>query len=198
MMKKVGLVTLFLVLNSVFLFGEKKYLLVDNMNRFKNSLGGKCGMYMQSPSKIHFIKPFKLSGDKKYDRVLKIRWIKKDDGGPFGKGGWCGYYTILKVGRKYLDLAKYKYLVFNIKGAKGDEDFTVGLADKTYEKIDDSYKAKPVSKYLNNKKVTTKWQTVKIPLTDFFIELNKVYSLSINFVGKSRGTVYIDNIKFEK
>ncbi|MBU1078283.1 MAG: hypothetical protein KKH98_13380, partial [Spirochaetes bacterium] len=179
-------------------------ILLDNMGEYSNNLGGRCGMYMSEPSKVHFIKPYQMKRNGKDDQVLKIKWIKKGDGGKDKKGGWCGYYTILKTGRKYLDVSSYKRLTFWVKGEKGDENFVVGLADRSFEKRDDSVKSESITKYLPSKKVTTRWQKASIPIKDFFLELSSIYSLSICFESflypnnASKGTIYIDEMKFEK
>lgn len=182
---------------------ESGALVVDNMSKMKNNLGGRCAVYQRDPSKAAFSK-VDMERNGKADKVLKIRFDKKNVGGPDGTGGWCGYYTIVKKGSTYLDVSKYKTLTFWVKGEKGDEKFKLGAADQSQEAMDDSAKSDDVSGYLPKKKITRDWQKAVIPLESVFIEWTMLASLSINFEadlyddGAAKGTIFIDDIQFEK
>jgi hypothetical protein len=83
-----------------------------------------------------------------------------------------------------------------VKGKKGGENFTIGLADKSWVIIGDSLKAGTVNQYLNNG-VTTEWQEVVIPLCDFgLLDLTEMGSFVIDFHRKQKGTIWIDDLKF--
>ncbi|MBU1078023.1 MAG: CIA30 family protein, partial [Spirochaetes bacterium] len=140
----------------------------------------------------------------KDEKVLKLRFDKKGEGGPYGNGGWCGYYTLVKAGKDYLDVSKYKSLTLWVKGEHGGENFKIGGADQTYETIGDSAKSENIWTYLPEKKITTQWQKLVIPLDSIFIEWSMLASISFCFEtelyesGASKGIVYIDHIQFEK
>ncbi len=91
-----------------------------------------------------------------------------------------------------------------VRGDVGDENFVVCLADKYWHNIGDSLKSRLVTSYTENKKLGVDWQKIKIPLKTYPLNLTELASLSIGFDsmcfedGSGQGTVYIDNISFEK
>ena len=177
-------------------------LLIDNFEKEGNSLGGKSNAYEKEPSRAlamrineqHF-------GDT--GRALMVKYDKKAEGGPYGTGGWCGYYTMLRSGARFLDIESYKSITFQVKGEKGDENFKVGLADRHWEELGDSIKSEQIGKYLSEGKITTNWQKAAIPLDAFFLDKKEIASLAICFendcfpTGAAKGTVYIDDLKLE-
>jgi len=148
-----------------------------------------------------------LRTDKEYygdtGRSLMIKFDKKNQGGPYGHGGWCGYYTLLRSGSRYLDATKFKNITFFVKGETGSEGFKMGLADKHWEGLGDSVKSEPISKYLPDGKITTQWQKATVPLSTFYLKHNELASLAICFEtecfpeGAGKGTVYLDDLKLE-
>jgi len=203
-------------------------LIIDNMNSFQpqqcikeaplflknpsdgeqegpeqtNSLGGREGPYRQAPS---WAESVKSEGYGKIGSGLKIVYDKKNRGGPHNDGGFCGYYTVLHgfVG-EYLDASRYQYLTFWVKGAKGNEKFKVGAADKTWAQADDSLKSKEVGSYLPAGKITTDWQQAVIPLSEFSIDWKLAHAISFCFEadlfpnGAGQGTIFIDELVFMK
>lgn len=175
---------------------------VDHFEKTTNLIGGRTNVYEQAPSKA-----LAITTDREHygdgTRSLAIRYDKKNTGGPYDSGGWCGYYSILKFGQKYFDATTFTKLTFWVKGEKGDENFKVGLADRHWEQVGDSVKSEEVGVYLKEKKLTAEWQQAVIPLDAFFIDMKEVASLAICFEGdcfpdgKGTGVVYIDEIAFE-
>jgi len=104
-------------------------------------------------------------------------------------GIWTGLYT-------QPDMSAYDYLSFLVKGAIGQEIFEVGLKDSTYTET-----KLLVTNYLSND-ITTEWQRVTIPLTDFTnIDITSLNNFSITFansIGSASGTIYLDEIRFMK
>jgi len=176
---------------------------IDTMDDLsKNSLGGRNSTYLQAPSRAAFTKAEEYG---KNGGGLKITYDLKNEGGPRGDGGFCGFYTLVKKGTDgYLDGSPYKYLTFWVKGDKGDEKFKVGVADKMYETMDDSVKSQEISKYLPAGRVTTDWQMAVVPVEDFFVDWKLIASISICFEhdtfdnGAGAGVVYIDEIALRK
>ncbi len=188
--------------------GSFNGFLVDDFEKLSkyNLLRGITNLYQMPPSRIMMsTAPDVIDGIE--TNVLKLRFRKAVVGGPYDQGGWCGYYSVLKasnkVGADYFSADNYTYLTMWVKGETGQENFVVGLSDKRCEKTGDSVKSYEVISYLPEKKITTTWQKVKIPLEDFLLDVGNLYSLSICFErdcfpqGEVEGTVYIDNIAFE-
>lgn len=182
---------------------DQSPVLIDNFDKQGNTFGGRSSTYMKEPSGI-----FAGRDDKVYHgdsgKALKLRYKKAEQGGPYGKGGWCGYYSVIKSGpRQYFDATPYKYLTFWVKGAEGGENFKVGFADEAQEQREDSVKSEEIGVYLPDGKITTEWQQARIPLDEVFVDLSKMASLAICFEGDcfpgggGKGTVYIDDMYFE-
>lgn len=180
---------------------DPNVLVIDTMEKSRNALDGRCAVYRQPPDSIMFTKGPDYGRD---SAGLKLVYRKMNTGGPYGQGGWIGYYTTLRRGDKYFNASDYKYLTFWIRGEAGGERFKVGVADKQFAMIEDSAKSKPIEAYLPEKKVTVVWQKAVIPFGDMFVDYNLVDSISINFeadlfdADESNGVIYIDNIAFEK
>ena len=176
---------------------------VDRFEKTGNLLGGRTNVYEQAPSRATAAttdrERYGSSG-----KSLVMRYDKKSTGGPYDSGGWCGYYTILKTGPKYLDAMNFTNVTFWVKGEKGGENFKVGLADRHWEQVGDSLKSDDITAYLSpNNQITTEWQKATIPLDVFFLDMKEVASLAICFEGDcfpegdGRGMIYIDDIAFE-
>ena len=177
-------------------------LVISHFNKRTNELGGNSSIYQQAPSKAMVT----LVSEGAYDeggKALKIDYDKKGTGGPYGKGGWCGFYTLLKQEDAYFDASRFKTLTFWVKGAKGDENFRVGLADKQWDQLGDSVKSEDIGKYLPAGKITTGWQQATVPLEQFYLDLTELASVVIAFEhdcfpeGVGQGTVTIDELAFK-
>lgn len=180
-------------------------LYIDHMeNVSKNDLGGRNSVYIQAPSRSSFSKAGEY-GKGDGNAGLKIVYDKKNQGGPRGDGGFCGFYTLVKHGPDgYLDASGYKYLTFWVRGDQGGETFKVGAADKMWEAMDDSVKSQEIGKYLPAGKVTKDWQLAVIPVGDFFVDWKQMHAFSICFEtdlfadGAGQGTVFIDELALMK
>lgn len=178
-------------------------LVIDAMDDLsKNSLGGRNSTYLQAPSRAAFTKADDYGRN---SGGLKITYDLKNEGGPRGDGGFCGYYTVVKRGPDgFLDGSPYKYITFWVKGEKGDEKFKIGVADKMYETMDDSVKSQEIGKYLPAGKITTDWQMAVVPVDEFFVDWKLLSSVSICFEhdtfdsGAGAGVVYIDEMALMK
>ena len=177
-------------------------LLIDDFEEgSSNKLGGRSNTYVQEPSRSLAlrVKEQARSGA----GALMLKYDKKAKGGPYDSGGWCGYYTLLNPGRRYLDATPYKSLSFWVKGATGDENFVVGVADQHWDEVGDTVKSEPVGKYISGGKLTTNWQKAVVPLETFMVDMKKLASVTICFEGSvlpggtGKGTVYIDDLELE-
>ena len=177
-------------------------LLVDDFETGSaNKLGGRSNTYVMEPSRALALRvkdQFHAGSG-----GLMIKYDKKANGGPNDTGGWCGYYTLLKSGTRYFDATSYQAITFWVKGATGEENFVVGVADQHWDEVGDSVKSEPIGKYLAAGKLTTEWQKATIPLNTFMVEQNKLSSLAVCFEGTlfpsgaGRGTVYLDDLALE-
>ena len=165
-------------------------LLLDDFDHSDlNLLGRKANAYKRLPSFCAFSRvPDPRVGSE--GRSLRLDWSKQTT-------GWCGYYTLLnQIDGDYFDLSGYKEARFWMRGLQGKESFEIGMADKSWLTIGDSIKAGPVEKYLPTG-VTTQWQEVVIPLSDFGkLDWTQMGSWVINFPNPGSGTVFLDNLRF--
>lgn len=181
-------------------------LLIDDFNTGAqmNRLGGRISIYERSPSSAMFgFVDDVIQG--KSSAALSIEFDKQQYGGPHGTGGWCGFYSILKdeTTGQYTDASAYEYLSFWVKSDSDVENFVIGLADKRWEVIGDSYKSRNVTSYVDDGKLGPTWKKARIPLREFRIERAQLAAVSICFEtscfsdGGARGIVYIDDLRFE-
>ncbi|MCP5462589.1 MAG: hypothetical protein H7A34_05360 [bacterium] len=171
-----------------------------------NLLHGMTNVYLMAPSRV-MMSTAVDERDSTKTVVLKLKFQRFGEGGPYGKGGWCGYYSavkeMLKTGTKYFDATNYTYLTLWVRGEIGGENFILGMSDKHWDKAGDTVKSNQIIAYLPEKKITTKWQQARVPLSDFMLDLSKLASIAISFErecfpdGIGDGVVYIDDIAFE-
>lgn len=197
-------------------------LMVDDFEKqdgAKNLLGNRANVFIKAPSKA-MVSLRKEAVEGKSSQVLLLRYDKRNSGGPYDSGGWCGYYTLLKsppalvaptennpnpqpLADQYLDGSKFKAVTFWVRGEKGDENFVLGLSDRHWDKIGDSVKSEEIGKYLSEGKLTTQWQKATVPLDEFFIDYTQLAAISFVFEGDlfpetgHAGTIYLDNIALE-
>ncbi len=196
---------------------EKKETGVKVIHDFsseKTGMKGVSGSYQNSPSRITCRISSSAAYNKGTGKGLEIWYDKKNEGGKFGKGGFCGYFLLLTkhpksenrniTDIKFFDASKYKYITFMVKAYAGDENFKIGIADQMHAVNDDSYKSDDVINYTAGGSIGRDWQKVKIPLSDFFVDTRALYAVSICFEGScfpdgvSSGKILIDEIQFEK
>ena len=109
------------------------------------------------------------------------------------KEAFCGAYIILMS-----DLSGYKTITFLIKGTKGGETFEIGMNDVISNKREDAVYVGAINRYLPDG-ITTSWQLVKIPISDFYgPDLSKTYSLIFYFNQMGSGEFWIDELRFSK
>ena len=196
-------------------------LLIDDFEgtEIKNKLGNRANVFIKAPSRAMVSRREETIEGKK-SHVLMLRYDKKNSGGPFDSGGWCGYYTLLKspgalvaptpenpspppMEEQYLDAGSYKAITFWVRGEKGDENFVVGLSDRHWDRVGDSVKSQEIGKYLPAGKVTAQWQKATIPLEEYFLDVSQIASTSIVFEGDlfpsvgHAGIIYLDDFVLE-
>ena len=175
--------------------------LIDDFETPSNKLNSRSNIYVQEPSRALQVRtPDQFHGG---NGSLMVKYDKKGTGGPYDSGGWCGYYTQVKSGQQYLDASAYTKLTLWVKGAKGDENFVIGVADRHWDEVGDSVKSEQIGKYLPAGQVTTEWQPATVPLATFMVDMKELASVAICFEGacfpsgEGKGTVYIDDLQLE-
>jgi len=166
-----------------------------------NKVGGRSNTYVMEPSRALAVrsqeKPYSGNG------CLLLKYDKKGKGGPGDTGGWCGYYTLLKTGSRYFDASPYSAITFWVRGATGEENFVVGLADRHWDEVGDSVKSEPIGTYLPSRRLTADWQKATIPMETYLLERKELASLAVCFEGTvfpggaGKGTIYLDDVKLE-
>lgn len=176
--------------------------LIDDFEKEGNLAGGRSNTYEKEPSRALAMRVSEQHfGDT--GRALMVKYDKKAEGGPYGTGGWCGYYTMLRTGGRFFDVTPYKAITFQVKGEKAGENFKVGFSDRHWEELGDSIKSEEIGKYLPEGKITANWQKAVVPLDTFFLDQKEIASMAICFetecfpTGAAKGTVYIDDLKLE-
>ena len=172
------------------------FLLDDFDHSNVNLLGRKANAYKRLPSVCEFSRvisqpvPGTVPVPGTGNRSLRLDYDKKST-------GWCGYYSLLnQIDGAYFDLSAYKEARFLVRGAKGGEMFEIGMADRSWLTIGDSVKAGTIEKYLP-RGVTTQWQEVVIPLSDFGkLDWSQMGSFTVNFHQAGQGTIFIDDLRF--
>jgi len=201
-------------------YSQSKKLIDDfESGSITNLMGGKTNVYVKAPSKA-MMSFRKNSRNGAPTTALMVKFEKKNEGGPFDGGGWCGYYTLLKKAHPavyleqgttaaeaeeevYFNASNHRSVTMWVKAGEGKANFVVGVADAHWDKIGDSVKSEEIGKYLPAGKVTTSWQKAVIPLDEFFIDTAKLSSISISFEadcfpeGAGKGAVFVDDIALE-
>ena len=175
---------------------NKGELFLDNFDHSDlNLLGRKANAFKRLPSVCEYSRvPEPRHGDT--GRSLRLDFNKQAT-------GWCGYYTLVKAGPRYLDATPYKAITFWVKGAAGGENFVIGVADKHWEEAGDSVKSEQIGKYLSGGKITAEWQKATVPLSVFLVEMKELASIAVCFEGsvfpggEGKGTVYLDDLTLE-
>jgi len=185
----------------------KEALVIDDFeeDEILNSLNQKTNIYVKAPSKA-MISHSPITREGKAGTGLLLKFEKANEGGPYGMGGWCGYYTLLKNEKEgtYFDGSEYKYLGFWLRGETGSENFTIGLSDRHWDKIGDSLKSQEIVTYIPDGKVSTEWEYVRVPLKEFFLDYSQLAAITINFEGscfpegKGEGIIYVDDLMLER
>lgn len=104
-------------------------------------------------------------------------------------GRYAGWETDL---RNVDLLSDYDRLVFNVKGAAGDETFHIYLMDG-----DGKRRFVEIEKYAN---LSTEWQTIVVRLQSFYdLDLTRIQTLQVVIEYEPtdvEGTLFLDNIRF--
>jgi len=125
------------------------------------------------------------------------RFIKEGDASRmlkwnFKKGQYFGWGVNLSGGGKGFDASGIKFLTFWVIGINGNETFQIKIKDM--KGVEHQVQSR---KYL---KVSTEWQEIKVPLSDFpsGVDFTRIENINLGFneiASGSSGTIYIDNFQ---
>jgi len=182
---------------------------IDDFNGSVNLLGYKHNCYQSAPSRASESIQTETVDEASSapNKYLRINFRKRNTGGKYGRGGWCGWYTLLHASGTdaptYLNGEGKQMITFRVKGEKGGENFRVNLKDRKGQAEDRPPPATDIGAYLPEGQVTTEWQKAQVPLDSLDINVTELASFTINFEhdcypdGAASGTIYIDDIGFE-
>lgn len=153
-----------------------------------NRLGGTFSRFEKAPSSG------RLSMQQRKQR-LRFRYDRK-------KEGFTGFWIHLfddrerPEDRTFLHTGVAKYLVFEIKGAKGGDPIELRIADRAWEAKGDSRPIGNIARYLPAGRITTDWQRVVFPLSDLpaGIEHEELATLVLSVSAPGKGEIYLRNL----
>ena len=147
---------------------------------------GRIGGFRLEPSRYGcFIDDTVFYPEGKDKEAIKYLYDRR------GEKEFAGTYLLILA-----DLSKYKTMTFYIKGEKGGETFELGLNDVISNKREDAVFVGSIYRYLP-KGVTTEWQRVTVPLSDWFgPDLSRVYSIVFHFNETGKGAFWVDEVAF--
>ncbi|MBI5299158.1 MAG: hypothetical protein HY877_02520 [Deltaproteobacteria bacterium] len=102
--------------------------------------------------------------------------------------------------RIFLDSTPFKYVGFRIRGSKGGEPVVLQLADRKWEKKEDSLPIGDVGSFLSGGKITAEWQVAWVPLEKFpaGIDREELASLVFRIKSNHSGKIFLKDLVFAK
>ena len=117
-------------------------------------------------------------------------------------GFWIHLFDFKKhpAARVFFDASPFTHLTFSIRGERGGEELLLQIADRAWEKEEDSLVVGDVASFLPDGKVQRKWQQGWIALKDLPVGLNKKELASLVFLvkGNGQGRVFVKDLAFTK
>ncbi len=174
--------------DGVFMIGHFRH---GNTNR----LGGNFNGFSRAPSSAQLaIEQVPASS-----MALSFRYRR-------GASGFAGFWIHLfgsklpPEGRVFLDASNLGYLTFDVRGATGGEQINLQLADRAWEKREDSLPLGKLGDFLASGAVSTSWQRAWVPLDKIPKPLNRGELASLVFLvgAKGKGQVFLRDMAVTK
>jgi len=160
-----------------------------------NRLGGYFNGFAQSPS-VSAVTIDKAPDDRPA-LIFSYRKVP-----PGFAGFWIHLFDFKKhpAARVFFDASPFTHLTFSIRGERGGEELLLQIADRAWEKEEDSLVVGEVASFLPDGKVQRKWQQGWIALKDLPVGLNEKELASLVFLVKSngQGRVFVKDLAFTK
>jgi hypothetical protein len=166
---------------------DQDILVVDDFNKRKaqNALGGNSLLFYSSDSS-YIEKQFEEKSKQGYSLKLKYKLN--------GKLGYVGYLSNLLN----LDLWQYQVLSIKLKADKSsaNQDFVLGIKDRAGNQCKIQ-----IGSFVSGG-ITDEWKTAVIPLVAFegIKDWGHIENISLSFERRlsQNGTIYVDDIEFQK
>lgn len=158
-----------------------------------NRLGGYFSAFQKEPSSARA----SLQAGPDGRRGLTIDYLKTP-------AGFCGVWTHLfdfklPAGqRRYFDATPFSLLTFWIRGKTGSERILLKASDARWERLGDAQPIAEVSSLVAQSTISSTWQQVKVPLSQFPHQLNRRELAGLVFepTGTGSGQVQIKDLAF--
>ena len=123
-----------------------------------------------------------------------------------GSGGYCGLWMHLfnsaapRELRRYLDATSYRSLLFAIRGTSGTERVRLKIADQVWNDREDAMTIGECGQYVPAGKITTTWQTARVPLVYLPERLDRTRLASLVFeaVSPDSGAFEVGPVAFSR
>ncbi|TNE49395.1 MAG: hypothetical protein EP343_12010 [Deltaproteobacteria bacterium] len=125
----------------------------------KNRLGGYYNRFQRAPSSADAA----VRSNKQGVNALILSYNKASSG---FCGMWMHFFSFKQnvTQRRYLNAKPFGYLSFWIRGTQGGERILLKMADAAWERKGDALPVGTLRSFLPNKRITTTWQRVMLPL----------------------------------
>ena len=118
--------------------------------------------------------------------------------------GFAGFWIHLfdskapPAARTFLDTSPFTHLTLSIRGERGGEELLLQMADRLWEKKEDSLVVGDIASFLPEGRVEKKWQRAWIPLTKLPTDLDhkELASLVLRVKGNASGRVFLKDLAF--
>jgi hypothetical protein len=160
----------------------------------QNRLGGYFSAFARRPATADVVIGDAPGGG----RALAYTFRHSDPG---FSGFWVQMFDFKAAyaDRVFLDGRGLGALTFSIRGAAGDESLLLKVADRSWERKEDSLAIGDVSEFLPAGRITTTWQRAWVPLDRLPAELDRGELASLVFLAKSgESTVYLRSLAFSE
>lgn len=163
------------------------HFLQGNVNR----LGGAFNEFYRSPSRATTA----IETIAKGSRALMLSFDNQKTG---YAGLWIHLFRTLDPPQQriYLDLSDINFIVFSIRGEKGGESLDLNIADRIWERKEDSIRVGSIGDFIPSGRITRQWQQAWIPLDRLPAQINRRELAVLAFaVSKyASGRVYIKDL----
>ena len=173
---------------------DNDFFLVSHFNQGNiNRLGGYFNGFSKPPSKS--IVSISKTGDREPALTYEYKNI------PPGFAGFWVHLFDFKLPpseRVYLNSTPFSYLTFSIRSENENEKLMLRMADRSYEKKEDSLLASEISSLLPQGKIKRDWQTAWFPLSQLDSRLNRKELANVVFqtAGNGSGRIYVKDLAF--
>ena len=173
-------------------FEGEAFLVADFNEGNVNRLGGYFNDIQRAPSTAEV----SLSAAPEGGRALTFVYTKETEG---HTGFWMHLFDFKVPPRErvFFDASPFAFLTFRIRGTFGDEALALQVADREWERREDSLRIGPIGSFLPAGRITREWQQAWIPLSRLPHRIAKHELAGLVFLAlEGGGTVQVQDIAF--